>query len=110
MINLYNVMTKNNKGKLVNFRVSEELKTDFETAAKLRGGGLSNLIHLYLVEIVRVEKERNLKGFEEMRQKLLQQQIEKKAIKNLKPQARKVSGEKVKTIKPQVSNGKEKAA
>ena len=78
MNNLYNVMTNDSKTKLVNFRVSEELKTDFEVAAKLRGAGLSNLIHQYLVKVVREEKERDLKAFENMKQRLSSQQSEPK--------------------------------
>lgn len=63
MHHLYNVMTKQNKGKLVNFRVREDLKREFEITAELRGTTLSGLIHQLLVKAVREEKDREPQAF-----------------------------------------------
>lgn len=61
--NLYDVMTKQTKGKLVNFRVRDDLKREFEIVAELRGTTLSGLIHQLLVKAVREEKEREPQAF-----------------------------------------------
>ncbi|HEY0658051.1 MAG TPA: hypothetical protein VGD05_06240 [Pyrinomonadaceae bacterium] len=73
----------------INVRTTSEIKCDFEVAAKQRGLTVSSLVNSMAVKIIREEKERDSKGFEEMKQRLLLQEKQKKAA---------VSGSKKKGI------------
>lgn len=53
----------NTKKKLLTVRLDPEVHKDYKIAAKLRGGTMSNLVHMYLVRVVREEKERNPEAF-----------------------------------------------
>ena len=62
------ISSKQKKGKLVNFRVADEMKLSFEITARLRGTTLSGLIHQLLVKAMREEKDREPKAFEGIEQ------------------------------------------
>jgi hypothetical protein len=58
-----NVSTKELKEVRINVKISPKLRTDFHTAARLRGATMSALLHQFVVKTVREEKEREPGAF-----------------------------------------------
>lgn len=80
MNHLYNVMTKQTKGKLVNFRVQDDFKREFEAVAEIRRTTLSGLIHQLLFNAVQDEKIRDLQAFNSKLQEIFDREIEGKEL------------------------------
>lgn len=51
------------KDKLLTVRLAPEVHRDYKIAAELRGSTMSNLAHMYIVRVVREEKDRNPDAF-----------------------------------------------
>jgi hypothetical protein len=55
------------KERLLTVRLSPEDHRDYKIAAKLRGGTMSNLVHMFCIRVIREEKERNSEAFSKKR-------------------------------------------
>jgi len=60
---LYKVM---GKGHLVNFKMEGETRDALHVAAKLRGLTVSALLHSFAVQVIRDERERNPRAFDDL--------------------------------------------
>jgi antitoxin component of RelBE/YafQ-DinJ toxin-antitoxin module len=56
-------MTTNSKEININLRVRKDVREDFKIVADLRGASMSSLIHQFMVECIREEKERSPEAF-----------------------------------------------
>jgi photoactive yellow protein len=61
--NLYNVMTSGTKDVLVNFRLRPDVRDEFKAVAELRGSTVSNLLHQYVIKLIREEKAHDPEEF-----------------------------------------------
>lgn len=62
---LYNVMTTKNKNVLMNIRVRDDVRKEFQVACELKGAKASHLIHQFMVKTIREEKDRDPAAFEQ---------------------------------------------
>ena len=53
----------NLREKLLTVRVRPEVLKDFKIAAEVKGGTMSGLIHMFVVQTIRDQKERNPEAF-----------------------------------------------
>jgi len=52
-----------NKENLLTVRLSPEVHRDYKIAAELRGSNMSNLVHMFVIRVIREEKESNPAAF-----------------------------------------------
>ena len=52
-----------NKEKLLTVKVAPLVLRDFKIAAELKGGTMSALVHMFVVQTIREQKERNPEAF-----------------------------------------------
>ncbi len=52
-----------NKEKLLTVKVAPQVLQDFKVAAELKGGTMSALVHMFVVQTIREQKERNPESF-----------------------------------------------
>lgn len=83
-VSLYNVMTLENKEKLINIRVKELQRDEFRVAAELRGATMSTLIHQFIVKTIREEKERDPDEFKLLLKEVRSQSEKENAATNRK--------------------------
>jgi hypothetical protein len=60
---MYDVMTTNSKEININLRVRKDVREEFKIVADLRGASMSSLIHQFMVQCIREEKERTPEAF-----------------------------------------------
>jgi hypothetical protein len=56
-------MTKKSKDVLINLRINSRIRDEFRVAAGLRGASVSGLLHQFIVQTIREERERNPRAF-----------------------------------------------
>lgn len=59
-----NIVPTNVKSKFLQIRINEDIKSDLQIVAELRGLSTSALIHSLIVKAIRAEKEREPKAFQ----------------------------------------------
>lgn len=79
---LYNVMTDGNKTTLTNFRIALEDLLDFHAVADLRGATASGLLHQYIRQLVREEKQHAPAEFAKAREKARKKRDKRKSQKD----------------------------
>lgn len=51
------------KERLLTVRLTPEVHADYKIAARLKGSSMSNLVHMYIFQVIREQKERNPEAF-----------------------------------------------
>lgn len=51
------------KERMLTVRLTPEVLAEYKIAARLKGSSMSNLVHMYIFQVIREQKERNPEAF-----------------------------------------------